>query len=608
MQQLKPKIKPPFLLDGVSAARRGKVLDYKAEKDSHLEQYFFNMQMRQQVIKMKQDRMSHRNLAPQQSKSFDQTIHQQKQNQPLNQSSSPQHKTATKVSNTQKVPNVSRSLSKEHFVTFLDSLITTVQNVQQLVITYFPQDQMDNKISKQQDELRKISQATEQLSRKLRTNSLGSKKEVENVKTQKNFSKLPQIKKSEGLVSKTQRGREQQYKIHNQATKNINTASKTLERNQNIELQETDDHNFGFQNYESVQDNTIKKTITDKPVDQIQSHREPDSQQQKLLQIRSDQTTQLPSVRSSQQQKPVYQYKKYHKEIQLVLTKPKQHKNEIQLVSQSPEQYKSKSVGNKDYLQKSQSKNLKKLDFKKITSHNMSKPEQQKSKKILSGQEDAIKKSNTPPILIKITEIDKQPKVDEPMNEVQVEVVEEAVQNFSNDSGLFLIQQSQNQEQTQTQTQDEDKDKGKFNGTAFFKIVEEEEKKDTIGKMTESNEIQRANANEEENKVKESNDQEKPQDNAFIIMIQNQVIENDQKLLKQQQTNYNTLNDVENGSQVLIKAAESIDPQSDQDVVNPLEDSEDQQRDHQESFLITTLEQNNQQVIEYQKENFEQES
>ncbi|CAK73972.1 unnamed protein product (macronuclear) [Paramecium tetraurelia] len=606
MQQLKTKIKPPFLLDGVSAARRGKVLDYKPEKDIHLEQYYFNKKVREQVIKMKQDRMSQRNLAPLQSKSFDQTIHQQKQTQALNQSSSPQHQTATKVSNTQKVPNVSRSLSKEHFVTFLDSLITTVQNVQQLVITYFPQDQMDNKLSKQQDELRKISQATEQLSRKLRTNSLGSKKEVENVKTQKNFSKLPQIKKSEGHVSKTQRGREQQYQIHNQPTKNITTtASKTLEKNQNIEIHETDDHNFGFQNHESAQDNTIKKITTDKPVDHIQSHREPDTQQQKLLQIRSDQTTQLPSFRSSQQ-KPVYQYKKYHKEIQLVLTKPKQHKNEIQLVSQSPEQYKSKSVNTKDYLQKSQSRNLKKLDFKKITSNNISKTEQQKSKKILDGQEDAIKKSNTPPILIKITDIDKQPNVDQPRNEVQVEVVEEAVQNFSNDSGLFLIQQSQNQEQTQTQTLDEDK--GKLNGTAFFKIVEEEERKETIGKMTESNEIQRSNVNEEGNKVKESNDQEKPQENAFIIMIQNQVIENDQKLLKQQQTNFNTINDVENGSQVLIKAAESIDPQSDQDVVNPLEDSEDQQRDHQESFLITTLEQNNQQVIEYQKENFEQES
>lgn len=37
MQQLKKKIKPPFLLDGIYAARRGKVLDYKAEKDSHLE-------------------------------------------------------------------------------------------------------------------------------------------------------------------------------------------------------------------------------------------------------------------------------------------------------------------------------------------------------------------------------------------------------------------------------------------------------------------------------------------------------------------------------------------------------------------------------------------
>ena len=37
MQQLKLKNKPPFMLDGISAARRGKVLDYKAEKDTHLE-------------------------------------------------------------------------------------------------------------------------------------------------------------------------------------------------------------------------------------------------------------------------------------------------------------------------------------------------------------------------------------------------------------------------------------------------------------------------------------------------------------------------------------------------------------------------------------------
>ncbi|CAD8052819.1 unnamed protein product [Paramecium primaurelia] len=603
MQQLKTKIKPPFLLDGVSAARRGKVLDYKAEKDTHLEQYFFNMQMRQQMMKMKQDRMSQRNLAHQQSKSFEQTIHQQKQTQVLNKSNSPQHQ--TKVSNTQKVPNVSRSLSKEHFVTFLDSFITTVQNVQQLVNTYFPQDQMDNQISKQQDELRKISQATEQLSRKLRANSLGNKKEVENVKTQKNFSKLPQIKKIDALVSKSQRGRDQQYKVNNQVTKNIANVSKTLERNQNIELEETENHNFRFEYYESVQDNTIKKTITDKPVDQILSHRDPDSQQSNLLQIRSDQTTQLPSVRSSQQ-KPVYQYKKYHKEIQLVLTKPKQHKNEVPLIQQSPEQFKSKSVGTRDNLQKSQSKNLQKLDFKKITSINISKIEQQKSKKTLNQQEVSSKKQNTPPILIKITDIDKQSNVDQPKNQVQVEVVEDVVQNFSNDSGLFLIQQSQNQENPQIQTQDEDK--SKLNGTAFFKIVEEEERKDNIGKMTESNEIQRFNLNDE-NKEKQSNYQEIKQENAFIKMIQNQVIENDQKLLKQQQTNYNTFDDVENGSQVLIKVAESIDPQSDEDVVNPLEDSDDQQRQNQETFLITTLEQNNQQQdILQQKDNFEQES
>ncbi|CAD8170905.1 unnamed protein product [Paramecium pentaurelia] len=603
MQQLKTKIKPPFLLDGVSAARRGKVLDYKAEKDTHLEQYFFNMQMRQQMMKMKQDRMSQRNLAHQQSKSFEQTIHQQKQTQVLNKSNSPQHQ--TKVSNTQKVPNVSRSLSKEHFVTFLDSFITTVQNVQQLVNTYFPQDQMDNQISKQQDELRKISQATEQLSRKLRANSLGNKKEVENVKTQKNFSKLPQIKKIDALVSKSQRGRDQQYKVNNQVTKNIANVSKTLERNQNIELEETENHNFRFEHYESVQDNTIKKTITDKPVDQILSHRDPDSQQSNLLQIRSDQTTQLPSVRSSQQ-KPVYQYKKYHKEIQLVLTKPKQHKNEVPLIQQSPEQFKSKSVGTRDNLQKSQSKNLQKLDFKKITSINISKIEQQKSKKNLNYQEVSSKQQNTPPILIKITDIDKQSNVDQPKNQVQVEVVEDVVQNFSNDSGLFLIQQSQNQEKPQISTQDEDK--SKLNGTAFFKIVEEEERKDNIGKMTESNEIQRFNLNDE-NKEKQSNYQEIKQENAFIKMIQNQVTENDQKLLKQQQTNYNTFNDVENGSEVLIKVAESIDPQSDEDVVNPLEDSDDQQRYNQGTFLITTLEQNNkQQAILQQKDNFEQES
>ncbi|CAD8171148.1 unnamed protein product [Paramecium octaurelia] len=604
MQQLKTKIKPPFQLDGVSAARRGKVLDYKAEKDTHLEQYFFNMQMRQQMIKMKQDRMSQRNLVNQQSKSFEQTIHQQEQTQVYNQSSSPQHKTASQVSNTQKVPDVSRSLSKEHFVTFLDSLIATVQNVQQLVITYFPQEQMDNQISKQQDELRKISQATEQLSRKLRANSLGNKKEVENVKTQKNFSKLPQIKKSDGLISMSQRGRDQKYQPHNQATKKVAIESRTLERNQNIELEETDNHNFTFEHYESVQDNTIKKTITDRHVDQIQSQRDPNSQQQQQLQIRSDQTTQLPSVRSSQQ-KPVYQYKKYHKEIQLVLTKPKQHRNDnnIQQISQSPKDLKSKSVGNRDNQQKGQSKNKSKLDLKKINSINISKIDEQKSKKNLNVQGIPTKKSITFPITIKISDVDQTSNSDQHKNEAQG--VQDVVSNFTNESQLLQVNQSQNQTKSYTQTENEEK--GKLNGTAYFNVVEEEERKDTFGKMIESNEIKRSSANEEDQQ-KESNHQGEQQGHVFIKMIQNQVTENDQKLLKQQQSNYNTLNDNENGSEVLIKVAESIDPYSDQDVVNPLEDSDDQKRFDQESFLITTLQQNNQQVIEYQKENFEQES
>ncbi|CAD8082753.1 unnamed protein product [Paramecium sonneborni] len=605
MQQLKQKIKPPFLLDGVCAAKRGKVLDYKAEKDSHLEQYFFNMQMRQQMIKMKQDRMSQRNLIHQQSKSFEQTIHQSNQIQLQNQPSLTQHQSATKVSNKLKVPKVSRSLSKEHFVTFLDSLITTVQNVQQLVITYFPPEKIDNQISKQQDQLRKISQATEKLSKQLRENSLPNKKEVENIKTQKNFSKLPQIKKDDLNIniSKSDRGRDLTQKTNISPKLNNINLSKTLEKKNKIELQETNHHNFGFEQYESVQNNTTKKTITDKPIDQIQSERDPDSQHQKLLQIRSGQTTQLPSVRSSQQ-KSLYQYKKYHKEIQLALTKPKQHKNYNinQLVSQSPEQFKSKSVGTRDILQKSQSKNLKKLDFQKITSINISKVEQNKSKKNLNFQNDQAKISNTPPIIIKITDFDQQIIVEPPKNQVQLEVVEDVVQNFSNNSEHFLIEQDQDLPKTQ------DEDKSKLNGTAFFKQVEEEERKESIGKMIESNEISQFHINKEDSKKQLNNDQ-KQNDNIFITMIQNQVIENDLKMLKQQQTNYNTLNenDVQKDSEALIKLAESLDPLSDNDIVNPLENSDDELRQNQGSLLIQNLMQNSQQVIENKNSNFEYE-
>lgn len=46
MQQLKSKIKPPFLLDGIQVARKRKLLDYKPERDAHLEQYFYNLHMR----------------------------------------------------------------------------------------------------------------------------------------------------------------------------------------------------------------------------------------------------------------------------------------------------------------------------------------------------------------------------------------------------------------------------------------------------------------------------------------------------------------------------------------------------------------------------------
>jgi hypothetical protein len=58
MQLHMPKIKPPFLLDGVQASKKGKALGYKPEKDIHLEQYFYNMQMRQMMEKIKKDRMS----------------------------------------------------------------------------------------------------------------------------------------------------------------------------------------------------------------------------------------------------------------------------------------------------------------------------------------------------------------------------------------------------------------------------------------------------------------------------------------------------------------------------------------------------------------------
>ncbi|CAD8085179.1 unnamed protein product [Paramecium sonneborni] len=600
MQQLKQKIKPPFLLDGVYAAKRGKVLDYRAEQDSHLEQYFFNMQMRQQMIKMKQDKISSRNLAHQQSKSFEQTINQQNEVQVQNLISSPKHQTTSKVSISQNDPKESRSLSKEHFVTFLDSLITTVQNVQQLVNTYFPQEKNDNQIAKQQNELSKISQATEQLSRQLRGNSIPNKKEVENVKTQKNFSKLPQIKKNDVNVNLTKsgRGRDVTQKSHNSPKSNNINPSKTLEKTNNLQLDETNHHNFYFEQYQSVQDNINKKTIQDKPIEQIKSQR--DSQPQKLLQLRSGKTTQLPSVRSSQQ-KSAYQYKKYQKEVQLILTKPKQNYNDqsISFVSQSPEQLKSKSVGIRDNQQQNQSKNLNKPNFKKITSINITQVEQQKSKSNLKVQNNFSKRQNTSQIQIKIIDVDKQIIIEPPKNLAQVEVVEEVVQNFSKDSGNFLIEKNQNKEVSQTQ----DEDKSKFNGTAFFKIAQGEEIKESIGKMTESNEIQRFNDNEQD-----SQKQLKQNENTFIKMIQNQVIENDLKLLKQQQTNYNTLNDVEKGSETLIKAVESIDPLSDNDdIVNPLEDSDNEQKQNQSSMIITTLMQNSLQVLVKQNQTFEQE-
>ncbi|CAD8182087.1 unnamed protein product [Paramecium pentaurelia] len=601
MQLQKSKIKPPFLLDGIAAAKKGKVLNYKPEKDVHLEQYFYNLHMHQMMNKLKQDRLSQRNLPHSLSKSFDQTINQSKGNikSGLHKASSPSHKSFVKAPNNTQISEVSRSLSKEHFVTFLDSLITTVQNVQQLVITYLPKEQIDGAIIKQQKELKKINQATQLLTRQLRANSLNQKKEVENVKTQKNFSKLPQIKKVDISVnSQTERGRDQstRYRKTPGATVAILT-QKTLEKN-NQKIQDEYDNN-GFEPYESNQEMQPKQQLQS-PNEYSENNNQSIKQQQQYN--KQAQTGQLPSLRTSLQQQT---QKKYQKEIQLVLTKPKQNKyeNASNSTSQSPIQLKCKSVGMREAPPfKNQQQSIK-SEFKKISSVKMESIEKQKSKLQLNSKSKINgngKKENIP-IQIKIIDVDAQTektefnsKTAKTNTQVPVEIVEEVVQNFTNESGLF-------QTQIETEQNKIEQDKTQLQGTAFFQIQEEEEHKESIEKLDESNDFKN-----ESKKIQN----EQQNDNNFIKMIQDQVKQNDERLLKQQQTDQ-SINLLESMNQKnLIKVIESIEAKDEDNIINPLDDSEDQKQKEQPNSLFVTLEpteQKNQQDS-YQNEEFEQDA
>ncbi|CAK82874.1 unnamed protein product (macronuclear) [Paramecium tetraurelia] len=600
MQLQKSKIKPPFLLDGIAAANKGKVLSYRPEKDVHLGQFFYNFHMHQMMSRFKQDRLSQRNLPHSLSKSFDQTINQSKGNikSGLHKASSPSHKSFVKAPNNTQISEISRSLSKEHFVTFLDSLITTVQNVQQLVITYLPKEQIEGAIIKQQKELKKINQATQLLTKQLRANSLTQRKEVENVKTQKNFSKLPQIKKVDiSMNSQTERGREQstRYRKTPGATVAILT-QKTLERH-NQKTQEEYENN-GFEPYESNQDAQIKQQLPS-PNECSENNNQSlkSSQQNKQVQIGL-----LPSLRAQQQQQP---QKKYQKEIQLVLSKPKQHKleNSSNRTSQSPIQLKCRSVGIREAPPiKNQQQSLK-PEFKKISSVKMENMERQKSK-IQSNSKAKIngngRKENIP-IQIKIIDVDAQiektelnSKTAKTNTQVPVEIVEEVVQNFTNESGLF-------QTQTETEQNKVEQEKIQLQGNTFFQIQEEEEHKESIDKLDESNDFKK-----ESNKILN----EKQDDNNFIKMIQEQVKQNDERLLKQQQTDQsNNLLESMNQNNML-KVVESIEAKDEDNIVNPLDDSEDQKKNEQPNSLFVTLEpteQKNQQEA-YQNEGFEQDS
>ncbi|CAD8186331.1 unnamed protein product [Paramecium octaurelia] len=602
MQLQKSKIKPPFMLDGIAAAKKGKVLNYRPEKDVHLEQYFYNLHMHQMMSRLKQDRLSQRNLPHSLSKSFDQTINQSKGNikSGLHKASSPSHKSFVKAPNNTQISEISRSLSKDHFVTFLDSLITTVQNVQQLVITYLPKEQIDGAIIKQQKELKKINQATQLLTKQLRANSLTQRKEVENVKTQKNFSKLPQIKKVDISVnSQTERGREQstRYRKTPGATVAILT-QKTLERNNQKNQEEYE--NNGFEPDESNQEAQIKQQLpspNDCSENNIQSIKS--QQQNKQVQI-----GQLPLLKISQQQQQ-QPYKKYQREIQLALTKPKQHKYEncTYSTSQSPIQLKCRSVGIREAPPfKNQQSNFK-PEFKKISSIKMENMERQKSKAQFNSKAKINgngRKENIP-IQIKIIDVDAQiektelnSKTAKTNTQVPVEIVEEVVQNFTNESGLFLSQ-------TETEQNKIEQEKIQLQGNNFFQIQEEEEHKESIDKLDESNDFKK-----ESNKIQN----EKQDDNNFIKMIQQQVKQNDERLLKQQQTDQ-SINVLESMNQKnMLKVVESIEAKDEDNIVNPLDDSEDQKKNEQPNSLFVTLEpteQKNQQEA-YQNEGFEQDS
>ncbi|CAD8092369.1 unnamed protein product [Paramecium sonneborni] len=449
--------------------------------------------------------------------------------------------------------------------------------------------QIDGAIIKQQKELKKINQATQLLTRQLRANSMTHKKEVENIKTQKNFSKLPQIKKVEISVnSNNERGREQSSKYRKTPGNNVGIITqRTLEKNSQKNQDEYE--NNGFEPYESNRDLTDKLQLQNPNENNFQNNNNNQSNKSQQQQNKLVQIAQLPSLQ-----------KKYQKEIQLVLTKPKQNRNEntSSNTSQSPIQLQSRSVGARDTLPpKIQQKSLK-FDFKKLSSQKI---EKQKSK-VQFNQKNNGRQENIP-FQIKIIDANTQNEKKEETEsniaktntKVPVEIVEDVVQDFSNESGIF-------QNQVETEQNKNEQEKISLQGTAFFKIPEEDEHKETFEKLDESNQFKQESI---------KNSQDKQDDNNFIKMIQEQVKSNDERLLKQQQTeqSINLLESVNQNN--LIKVIETIEAKTVNDnIVNPLEETDDQKKDQQANSLFITLEQSQQKDSQepYQNEGFEQDS
>ncbi|CAD8088627.1 unnamed protein product [Paramecium sonneborni] len=542
MQLQKSKIKPPFQLDGIAAAKQGKVLNYKPEKDVHLEQYFYNLNMHQMMRRLKQDRLIQRNLPHSLSKSFNQNSNPSKDNlkSRLLKSTSPLDKSFVNAPNNTQISEISRSLSKEHLVTFLDSLITTVQNVQQLVITYFPKELIDQPISQQQNELEKINQATKLLTKQLRANSITHKRQVENIKTQKNFTKLSQIQKVE--IS-TDRGREQSVKYsktpkNNTVIINQRTSEKNTQRNQ-VEYENND-----FEPYQPQHDIIAKSQFQNLDLHHYNINQQFKSQQQNKI----IQRVKLPTLKQQQQQPQ----NKYQKEIQQVLKKPIQKGNEKINNQQSPIHLQSRSVGIKDSLSQRNQQNSTKFDFK------------QRSR--LQNNSQGNRKQDNIPIQIKIIDVDVQNEKKEQdesnIMKVSVETVQNVNQNLNNQSGISQIQLEQEHNKNEL-------DKKTIQETAIFQTKKQDQYKETFEKLDEKNEF----ILESQKSSKEKQDDNK------------QNHENQQKLLQTKQSIKLLENDSQNN---FIKV---IEKKSGNDIIiNPLEIIQDQKNDQQANSLFVTLE------------------